>query len=231
LSSPSSASRSSAGSINSAGAPRWRSLRDNSIRPCSRRASKSIAARRTAGGLSSTATMGSDVGVRQIFGYRGGLGIGRSHQQLGANLLFDLLADLRVLFQILGRIGLALADLAALVGVPGTGFLHQALLHAEIDDLAVAVDALAVEDLELGLAERRGHLVLDDLDAGFAAHHFVAFLHSAGTADVQTDRSVELKRVTAGGGFRAAEHHAELHADLVDEDHQAVGVLEVAGDL
>src|SRR5690606_40092341 len=82
-------------------------------------------ARRTAVGLSSTATMGSDVGVGQVFGYRGGLSVGRGHQQLGANLLFDLLADLRVLFQILGRIGLALADLAALVGVPGTGFLHQ----------------------------------------------------------------------------------------------------------
>ena len=33
-------------------------------------------------------------------------------------------------------------------------------------------------------------------------------------------RGVELERVAAGGGLRAAEHHADLHADLVDEDDQ-----------
>ncbi len=56
-------------------------------------------------------------------------------------------------------------------------------------------------------------------------------IYRTGTADVQTHRGVELQGITAGGGFWAAEHHADFHADLVDEDHQAVGVLDVAGDL
>src|SRR5690606_25362238 len=100
------------------------------------RANKSIAARRTAVGLSSTTAMGSEVGVSQIFFYcRIGLGIRSSHQQLVANLLLDLTTDLGILFQVLGRIGLALTDLAALVGVPGTGLLYQPLLHAQINDL------------------------------------------------------------------------------------------------
>src|SRR5690606_24155470 len=156
------------------------------MRPCSRRASKSIAARRTAVGLSSTA-MGSEVGVSQIFYYRIGLGAWRYHEQLVTNLLLDFLADLGVLLEILGRIGLALADLVALVGIPGARLLDQALLHAEIDDLAVAVDTFAIEDLEFSLTERWCHLVLHHLDAGFAAHHFIAFLHRAGAADVQAD--------------------------------------------
>src|SRR5690606_23877156 len=104
-------------------------------------------------------------------------------------------------------------------------------LYTQVDDLGVVVDAGAVQDLELSLTERRRHLVLHDLDPGFTADHLVAFLHRAGTADIQTDRGVELQRVTTGGGFRVAEHHADLHADLVDEDHQAVGILDVAGDL
>ena len=38
-------------------------------------------------------------------------------------------------------------------------------LGREIDDVARAADALAVEDVELDLAERRRHLVLHDLHA------------------------------------------------------------------
>ncbi len=124
-----------------------------------------------------------------------------------------------------------MTDLVALVGVPGTGLLDQALGNTQVNDLAVTVDTLAVKDLELGLTEWRRNLVLDDLDAGFATDHLVAFLDRAGTADIQTHRGVELQSVTTGGGFRAAEHHADLHTDLVDEDDQAVGVLDVTGDL
>jgi hypothetical protein len=86
--------------------------------------------------------------------------------------------------------------------------------------IALAGDALAVEDLELGLLERRRDLVLDHLDPGLVADDLLAFLDRADAADVQAHRGVELERVAAGGGLRAAEHHADLHADLVDEDHQ-----------
>jgi hypothetical protein len=77
----------------------------------------------------------------------------------------------------------------------------------------------------------RRHLVLDHLDLGFVADDFFALLDGAGAADVQPHRGVELQRVAAGGGFGAAEHHADLHADLVDEDDHAVGLLDVGGEL
>ncbi len=100
---------------------------------------------------------------------------------------------------------------------------------AEIDHVARARDALAVEDVELDLAERRRHLVLDHLharavadDGRVLAAGDRGFLDGADAADVEPHARVELERVAAGGRLGAAEHDADLHADLVDEDEQAV---------
>ena len=93
------------------------------------------------------------------------------------------------------------------------------------------IDTSAVQNLELSLTERWGHLVFDYFDTGFAADNFIAIFHCAGAANVQTYRRVELQCVTTGSGFRVTEHNADLHADLVDEDHQAIGILDVTGDL
>ncbi len=57
------------------------------------------------------------------------------------------------------------------------------------------------------------------------------FLDRADAADVEPHRGVELERVAAGGGLGVAEHHADLHPDLVDEDHQRIGALDVGGEL
>src|SRR5690348_1768138 len=163
-----------------------------------------------------------------------GTGRGRlahRHQQAFAQLLVDLVGDGRIVAQELAHVLLALADAVAVVAVPGAGLVDQVLRHAQFDDLAFARGALAVQDLELALAERRRHLVLHHLDAGFRADDLVAALDGADAADVQAHRGVELQRVAAGGGLRAAEHHADLHADLVDEDHQGAGLLDVGGEL
>jgi hypothetical protein len=61
----------------------------------------------------------------------------------------------------------------------------------------------------------RPRTVLDGLDA----------------ADVEADRAVELERPTAGRGLGRAEHHADLLAQLVDEDADGVGLVEVGGEL
>ena len=45
------------------------------------------------------------------------------------------------------------------------------MVHADVEQIAFARDAFAVENVELRLAERRGHLVLDDLHAGAIAGH------------------------------------------------------------
>ena len=84
--------------------------------------------------------------------------------------------------------------------------------------LALARDALAVVDVELRLAEGRGDLVLDDLDLGARPDDRFAVLQRRDPADVDADRGVELERPAAGRRLGVAEHHADLLADLVDED-------------
>ena len=66
-------------------------------------------------------------------------------------------------------------------------------------------DALTVEDVELSLLEGRSHLVLHDLGAGAVTDRVSAVLEGLNAADVDTDRSVELQRLTTGGGFGGAE--------------------------
>ena len=46
-----------------------------------------------------------------------------------------------------------------------------------------------------------GDLVLDHLDLGFGADHFVVLLDGADAPDVHAHRGVELEGVAAGGGF------------------------------
>ena len=105
------------------------------------------------------------------------------------------------------------------------------MLDAEVDEAALARDADAVEDVELGLLERRRHLVLDDLDARAVADRLGAVLERLDAADVEADRGVELERLAARGGLGAAEEDADLLAQLVDEDHRGVGLAESTGEL
>src|SRR6185437_7699629 len=109
----------------------------------------------------------------------------------------------------------------AVIGEPGAGFLHHAGLDAEVDELATLRHALAIHDVELDHLERRRHLVLDHLDARLVADHLLALLDRADAPDVEADRGVEFERMATGGGLGIAEHDADLHADLVDEDHHA----------
>src|SRR5579883_434668 len=108
--------------------------------------------------------------------------------QLQTQLSLDVLRDLGVLLQESSRVLLALPDALALVAVPGARLLDEAVQHAELDELALLGDAGAVHDLELGLAERRGHLVLHDLDARQRARHLLAVLDRADAPDVHAHR-------------------------------------------
>src|SRR5437773_1365659 len=76
----------------------------------------------------------------------------------------QLRRDGRVLVEVGERLVAALADLLAAVRVPGARLLDEPELLGGVDQLAELVDAGAEQDLELGLAERRRALVLDDLD-------------------------------------------------------------------
>ena len=125
----------------------------------------------------------------------------------------------------------ALADLGAVVGVPGAGLFDDAELFGGVDELAELVDAGAVEDLEVGLLERRRELVLDDLDLALAADGLVAALDGLLAADVEADGAVELEGVAAGGGLGVAVDDADLLAQLVDEDDDGAGARDLGGEL
>ena len=80
---------------------------------------------------------------------------------------------------------------------------------------------VAVHDVELGLLERRRHLVLDHLDPDPVADRLGAVLERLDAADVEPDRGVELERPAARRGLGRAEHDADLLAELVDEDDRS----------
>ena len=92
-------------------------------------------------------------------------------------------------------------------------------------------DAFAEDDVELGLAEGRGDLVLDDLDLGARADDVVAVLDGFDAADLDAHGGVEFEGPAAGGGLGVAEHDADLLADLVDEDEAGARFGDGAGEL
>src|ERR1041385_9100036 len=61
------------------------------------------------------------------------------------------------------------------------------------------------------------------------ADHFIPFFDLADPADIQADRSIELQCISTRRGFGVSEHHTDLFAELVDEDHAALGLADGAG--
>src|SRR5262249_15868789 len=143
----------------------------------------------------------------------------------------DSLGRLGVLLQIGLGVLPALADALRIEGEPRAGLLDDTGLDHEIDQLAGLGDALPIHNVELDGLERRRHLVLHHLDAGLVADHLLALLDGTDPPDVEPHRSVELERIAAACGLGRTEHHADLHADLVDEDHHAARLGDGRGEL
>ena len=103
------------------------------------------------------------------------------------------------------------------------------MLHAEVDQASLSRDTDTVEDVELGLLERRGHLVLDDLHPRAVSDGVGAVLQRLDATDVQAHGGVELQRLSARGGLGRAEEDADLLTQLVDEDRGGLGGVEPTG--
>ena len=114
--------------------------------------------------------------------------------------------------------------------VPGAGLLDEGLLDRRVEDRARLRDALAVDDVELGLAEGRGELVLHDLDLRANPDRLRALLDRVLAAHVEPHGRVELQRAPAGRRFRRSEEHADLLADLVDEDDRGARARDGGGE-
>src|SRR6266446_482083 len=131
---------------------------------------------------------------------------------------FELFANVFVFLQEDAGVIAALAHALAAKADPRTALFEQAFFDTEVDQVAFAGDTFTVENVEFGFAEGRGDFVLHHFAAGARTDDAVAFLDGLNAANVQANGSVELQRAAAGGGFRVTEHHADLFADLVDED-------------
>ena len=122
----------------------------------------------------------------------------------------ELHGDLRVVAQELLGLLTSLAELVPVVGVPGAGLLDDALLDCDIKQTPFARDAIAKHDVELGEAERRGHLVLGDLGPHPVANVVGPRLDRLDSPYIDPHGRIELESAAAGGGFWRPEHHADL---------------------
>src|SRR5699024_3345412 len=91
--------------------------------------------------------------------------VGHDQTQLVLDTQLDLLGQAGVVAEEVADVPLALAQLITVIGEPGAGLADDAVVDAHIDEAALAGDPVPVEDVELGLLERRGDLVLHDLRA------------------------------------------------------------------
>src|SRR5258706_11799706 len=99
------------------------------------------------------------------------------------------------------RVLAALPDARALEAVPGAALLQQTELARQVENVALARDAVVEHQVELRLAERRRALVLHDLHARAAADRRLAVLDLADAAHVEAHGGVELQRVPARRGL------------------------------
>ena len=92
----------------------------------------------------------------------------------------------------------------------------------QIEHVALLRNTFLEQQIELRLPERSAHLVLDHLHLDAVADADFLVLDGGDAANVEAHAGIELEGPAAGGGFRAAEHHADLLANLVDEDHDGL---------
>src|SRR6266403_3353450 len=155
---------------------------------------------------------------RRRLGLRGGRELSVLRAGL-PQLLLQAVRSRRIAPQRVGSLLAARSDPLAADLEPGAALLDQVALDGQVEQLVRPGDAHAVQDVELGLPERRGHLVLHHLHPGAVPDPLLAVLDCAAAPDVEADGRIELERVSAGRRLGRTEDHADLHADLVDEDH------------
>src|ERR1700722_3152008 len=142
----------------------------------------------------------------------------RHEAQNLAQVVLNFVADVGMLAQEKACVFASLPQALALVGNPRAGFFQQVFRDAGIEQIAFSRNSFAVNDVEFGFAEWRGHFVLHHFGARARADHAIAVLDRLNPANIHADRRIEFQRAAAGGRFRIAEHYADLLADLVVED-------------
>src|SRR5260370_31447988 len=90
------------------------------------------------------------------------LWLGRScnQSQRLAHFGVELRHGVFVVFEELAGVLTALANALALIAEPRPRFFENVVVHRDIQQVAFARNAFAIENVELGFAERRRHFVL-----------------------------------------------------------------------
>src|ERR1700690_2460342 len=223
-----------------------------STAPLNRSKSVLIVAPFLAGDAPAEADLSRSVNCRRLLaglacggGFGCGLGVGRGlavvvggrHVALNdeaerfAQLVVNLVANFRVFLEEDARVVATLAQALTFVGNPRAGFFEQAFGYAKINQITLAGDAFAIDDVEFGFAERRGDFVLHDFGAGARANDAVTFLDGLNATNVYADRGIKLQGAAAGGGLRIAEHNADFFANLVDENQAGARLRNDGGEL
>lgn len=122
-----------------------------------------------------------------------------------------------------GLCGIApLCELCSAIAEPASTLLNDVVFYTQVEYFAHFRDAFAEENVEFYLTERRRNLVFCNLYTHMIAYDIVAVLDGSYATNVQTHGAVELQSVATRCCFGVSEHHANLFAQLIDEDTASV---------
>lgn len=101
--------------------------------------------------------------------------------------------------------------------------MDDIIFDGEVEYFADLGYALAVHDIELSLFEGRSDFILDYLSPCARADELVAgAFELLYLADIDTDRSIELQRTSAGCDLGVAIDNADLFTQLVYENYNSI---------
>ena len=130
------------------------------------------------------------------------------------------------------RMKLAHTQLKEQQALGGSHELDIKSRDAHIENAPFFVDAMIVNDVELGLGKRRGDLVLDHFHFDMVADRIArGILDGFLAANIQPDAGVEFEGLAAARRFWIAKHDADLLTDLIGEYASGFGLGQNRGQL
>ncbi len=144
--------------------------------------------------------------------------------------MFEFVGQFGVVQQELFGVFTALSQLDLAVVEPRAAFVGDAALDGQIEQVADRADAAVEHNIKLGGLERCGHLVFDHAGTNAVADGLLAAGNRLNPPHIHPHRGVKLQCVTAGGRFGVAEHHTDLHSNLVDKDQAGLALADGAGE-
>src|SRR4030042_4416877 len=86
-----------------------------------------------------------------------------------------------------------------------------------------------MNEIEFYLFERRGYFVLHHPNFCPGADHILALLDGSDSPDIESHGGVKFERIASGGRLRISKHDADFHSNLVDENHDRMGLADGGG--